>query len=199
MRVLDSGFAYRDREVVVVEKTTRNLATSAQVRINLSGVANAEGYYASTRSHISSSRGYLQDSDFYQEFSYQVQSSLSLDRYRDVALELVHPAGQALFGKFRLQSNSAVNVSVTANNFTRAQSNGTIALTDGSFGVTGTSTSFLSEFANNGTIIIEYAHDEFYTVPLNIVTNDTTANLTIAWANASIASANAYYTQGNIS
>jgi hypothetical protein len=199
LRVLDSGFAYRDNEIVIVEKTNRPLATSAQVRVNLGGVANAEGYYASTRSHVSSARGYIQDGTFYQEFSYQVQSPLSLDRYRDVALELVHPAGQALFGQFRLQSNSAVDVSVVANNATRAISNGTIALQDGSFDVTGTSTSFLAEFANSGTIIIEYAHDQFYTVPLNIVTNDTTANLTIAWANGNIASANAYYTKGIIS
>lgn len=199
LRVLDSGFAYRDNEIVIVERTTRPLATSAQIRVNLQGVANAEGYYASTRSHVSSARGFIQDGEFYQEFSYQVQSPLSLDRYRDIALELVHPAGQALFGQFRLQSNAQVDVTATANNFVRAQSNGTIALNNGSFDITGTSTSFLAEFANSGTIIIEYAHDQFYTMPLNIVTNDTTANLNIAWANGNIASANAYYTQGNIS
>tara|TARA_R110000772_G_scaffold7228_4_gene24742 strand:+ start:4678 stop:7524 length:2847 start_codon:yes stop_codon:yes gene_type:complete len=199
LRVLDSGFAYRNKEIVIVERTTRPLATSAQIRVNLQGVANAEGYYASTRSHVSSSRGYLQDGEFYQEFSYQIQSPLSLDRYRDIALELVHPAGQAIFGQFRLQANAQVDVTATANNFIRAQSNGTIALNNGSFDITGTSTSFLAEFANSGTIIIEYANEQFYTMPLNIVTNDTTANLNIAWANGNIASANAYYTQGNIS
>lgn len=199
LRVLDSGFAYRDGEVVIIEATNRPLATSATATIDLNGVANAEGYYATTRSHVSSQRGFIQDSRYYQEFSYQVESPISLDRFRDVALDLVHPAGQALFGEFRLQSNADINVVVTANNFVLSQSNGTIALTNGSFDITGTSTSFLAEFANNGTIIIEYARDEFYTVPLNIVTNDTTANLNIAWANGDIASANAYYTQGNIS
>lgn len=199
VRVLDSGFAYRNREVVIVERTTRPLATSAQLRVNLSGVANAEGYYASTRSHVSSARGFIQDGEFYQEFSYQVQSPLSLDRYRDIALELVHPAGQALFGQFRLQSNAEVDVVVSADNTKKALSNGTIALTEGSFDITGTSTSFLAEYANSGTIIIEYANNAFYTMPLNIVTDDTTANLTIAWANSNISLANAYYTQGNIS
>ena len=199
LRVLDSGFAYRDGEVVLIEATNRNLATSAQVQIDLNGVANAEGYYATTRSHISSARGFIQDSEFYQEFSYLVSSPLSLSRYRDIALEVVHPAGQALFGQFRLQSNADVDVIATANNTVRAKSNGTIALTNTSFDIAGTSTSFLSEFANSGTIIIEYAKDEFYTIPLNIVSSDTVANLNIAWANGDIASANAYYTQGNIS
>ena len=199
LRVLDSGFSYKDQEVVIVETTNRPLATSAQVRVSLGGVANSEGYYATSRSHVSSLRGYIQDSNFYQEYSYQVISPLSLDRYRDYALQLVHPAGQALFGKFRSQSNASVDVTVTANNSVRAKSNGTISLANGSSSVTGTSTSFLAEFANSGTMIIEYAQGSFYKVPLNIVSNNTSANMHVVWSNGNIASANTYYTQGNIS
>lgn len=198
IRVLDSGFAYRDREVVIVEATNRPLATSAQLRLSLQGVANSEGYYATTRSHISSLRGYIQDSRFYQEFSYEIVSPISLDRYRDYALELVHPAGQALFGKFRTQSNVDIDIVMSANNTFRSQSNGSVAIDSGSFNVVGTGTSFTSEFANSGTIIIEYAHKQFYTIPINIVSSDTAANLTIAWSNTSISGANAFYTNGEI-
>jgi hypothetical protein len=198
IRVLDSGFAYRDRELVIVEATNRPLATSAQLRLDLGGVANSEGYYATTRSHISSLRGYIQDSRFYQEFSYEISSPISLDRYRDFALDLVHPAGQVLFGKFRTQSNVAVDVVMSANNSTHLQSNGTVSINNGSFNVSGSGTSFLSEFANNETIIIEYAHKQFYTIPLNIVSDNTTANLTIAWSNTSISGANAFYFNGSM-
>jgi len=193
VRVLDSGFAYRDKEVVIVEKTNRNLSTSAILKLNMGGVANSEGYYESTRSHVSSQRGYIQDSRYYQEFSYQVESPISLSRFREVALDLVHPAGQALFGKFRLQSNTSVDVSIAANNYVRAKSNGSISLTNGSFNIVGSGTSLTSEFANNGTIVVEYAKDEFYTIPLNIVSSDTSANLMIAWSSANVASANTYY------
>jgi hypothetical protein len=182
----------------LIEATDRNLATSSRVRVSLGGVANSEGYYATSRSHVSTLRGYIQDSRFYQEFSYQIISSISLDRYRDYALELVHPAGQALFGKFRTQSNVQVDIVVSSNNSIRFQTDGTIAINNGSFTITGAGTSFLSDYANNGTIIIEYAHKQFYTVPLNIVSNDTTANTTIAWSNTSISGANAFYFNGSM-
>jgi hypothetical protein len=198
LRVLDSGFAYRDKEILIIQKTNRPLATSAEVTIDLQGVANSEGYYASTRSHVSSSRGYIQDSRFYQEFSYQVVTPVSLSRFRDIALDLVHPAGQALFGKFRLQSNAAVDVTATSSKRTRMASNGTVSLVSGSFDITGSGTDFLAEFANGGIFTIEYAHNQFYQIPLNIVSSDTSANLTIAWANSNISGANAHYYNGTI-
>jgi len=196
LRVIDSGFSYAHNESALLEDTGRNLATSARVRINLGGVANAEGYYATERSHISTTRGYIQDSRYYQEFSYEIISPISLARYRDIALELVHPAGQALFAKYRAQSNSAIDIAANTYNTRKAISNGTIAINDGSFDLVGTGTSFTSEFANNDTIIIEYAHRQFYNIPLNIVSSATSANLKIAWANTNLSGANAYYITG---
>jgi hypothetical protein len=198
LKVLDSGYAYKDAERVTMAATTRPLATSAEVILGLGGVANSEGYYATTRSHISSSRGYIQDSKYYQEYSYEIISAISLDRYKDYALKLVHPAGQALFGKFRLQSNAFVNITATTQNKKRSQSNGTISINNGSYTITGVGTSFLSEFANNDTIVVEYLPKSFYSIPLNIVSSNTSANVKIAWANTNLSSANTYYITGNI-
>lgn len=201
IRVLDSGFAYRDNEIVLIESSNRPLATSGRAQISLGGVANSEGYYATSRSHVSTLRGYLQDSEFYQEYSYQIISPISLSRYRDYALELVHPAGQALFGKFRTQSNVNIDIATTSNNQTRLMASGTVALSQGSFDVSGNNTLFQTGthvFANGDLLTIEYAPKQFYTIPLNIVSDDTTANLTIAWSNSSISSANIYYNNGDI-
>lgn len=41
---------------------------------------------------------YLQDNNYYQEFSYQINSSKSLLDYKKVAYDLVHPAGTKVFG-----------------------------------------------------------------------------------------------------
>lgn len=201
VRVLDSGFAYQDNEILLVEATNRPLATSARLQIGLNGVANSEGYYATTRSHLDSLRGYIQDSRFYQEYSYQIISPISLDRYREYALKLVHPAGQALFGKFRSQSNVEVGVVTTSNNRTRLQATGTVGINQGSFTVTGAATTFQTgahPFANGDIITIEYAKNQFFDIPLNIVSDDTTANLTIAWSNSSITSANVYFLNGDM-
>ena len=214
VRVLDSGFAYKDNEIVIVETSGRAGATGATLRLDLGGVANGEGYYASTRSHISSLRGYLQDSRFYQEFSYQVISPLSLDRYRDYALELVHPAGQALFGKFRLQSNAALDiVANTASNtallsngtvsIAKTRASGTIAITQNQTSLTGTSTQLANEFntvANNAIIEIDTGDGiENKWIEVTLTASDaTTATLSDSWIFATQTSANIYYANSTI-
>jgi len=197
IRVVDSGFCYRDKEIVILETPKRNLGTSSSIKLSLGGVANSEGYYATSRSHLDTLRGYIQDSHYYQEYSYEVISPIALDRYRDYALKLVHPAGQALFGKYRSQSNANIEVTANTSYQKHIHSNGTISINNGSFDIVGSSTSFTSEFANNDTIIIEYGHKQFYKIPINIVSDDTTANLTIAWANTNLSDANAYYISGS--
>ena len=197
LRVFDSGFAYTDGELVTIEDPNRGQSVSGTATLDLRGVANSEGYYATSRSQLDTLRGYIQDGNYYQEFSYEVISPLSLNRYRDYALDLVHPAGQALFGKFQTQSNAAITVTANTSYQKNLQSNGTISISNGSFDVTGFGTDFTAEFANGGVIIIEHSYKEFYKIPINKVSSDTSANLTIAWSNTSISGANAYYVSGS--
>jgi hypothetical protein len=193
LRTIDSGFCYKDNEIVIIERPSRNLGVSASARLSLSGVANSEGYYATTKSHVSSRRGVIQDNRYYQEFSYEVVSPISLDKYRDTVLKLVHPAGQALFGKFQTQSNAYLNVTSSSTRLNTIKATGSISINSGAKLVIGSGTSFLSQFANSGTMVIEYAHGQYYKVPINIVSTNTSANLNIAWSNTSISGANVYY------
>ena len=197
VRILDSGFSYKNGEVVIIETPNRAQATSGTLRLTVEDVSNSEGYYASSRSHLDSFRGVIQDSNFYQEYSYQIISPVSLDRYKEYALNLVHPAGQALFGKFRSQSNTNIDVEVTSNNSIRKYG-GQVSLTQGSFDVTGTGTAFEDNFANGDLMIIEHDYRSFYSIPINSIISNTQANLTIAWANSNIAVANVYYRSGSI-
>lgn len=194
VRILDSGFNLDNGETVTLAATDRTDAAAATGVVTLRGAANSEGYYASSKSHISTSRGYIQDSNYYQEYSYEIVAPVALARYRDIALKLVHPAGEALFGRYQLQSNAFVNVTTNNNSKKRLKANGTISLTQNSFGITGTGTSLTGNYANSGEIIIEYAPRSFYTMILNKVSNTTSANTTTAWSNTSVASANIYYT-----
>jgi hypothetical protein len=211
LRVIDSGFSYEQNEVVTIAPTTRNLAVAGSGQITLSGAANAEGYYASSRSQISTKRGYIQDSYFYQEFSYELLSPISLNRYRDIALKLCHPAGQALFGRYRAVSNAALTVTANTSKTTMAVSNGTFSLTkpkasgtiaitpaSNTVNITGTSTAFDDQFANGDFIIIETdpgagKDNLFWLTELNVVSNATTANLANEWLGGAITSANVYY------
>ena len=204
VRLVDSGFNHKQNELVTIETSTHPDATSAQLRLTLSHVGNSEGYYATTRSHISSKRGYIQDSRFYQEYSYEVESAISLGRYRDIALSLVHPAGQALFGKFKSASNVDVNVTTTSLPkkryettgsvaITKPQASGTVAISNNTFTITGTATSLSTQFANGSSALIEPTYNKFFEVRLNKSSNATSANMSSAWLYGTITGANIYY------
>lgn len=204
LRLVDSGFNHIQNELVTIETTTHPDATSAQLRLTLDNVANSEGYYATSRSHISTKRGFIQDSRFYQEFSYEVEAAIALNKYRDLALRLVHPAGQALFGKFKSTSNVDVNVTVskvqrkrfTANgtiSISKPKASGTVSITNNTFNLSGSGTSLSTQFANGSSLLVESAHDKFFEVRLNRTTSATAANMSSAWVYGNISGANIYY------
>ena len=53
----------------------------------------------------------LQDSLFYQDFSYVIRSGLSFDQYKEIVKEVVHPAGLEFFGEIVITST----ISLAAN------------------------------------------------------------------------------------
>lgn len=68
----------------------------------LSGVIGpVDGYYEDNRGHLSSNM-YLQDSSYYQEFSYVIRTKQSIESYSDIIKKILHPAGFAMFGYVRI-------------------------------------------------------------------------------------------------
>ena len=198
-RVIDSGFSYEPKETITFASSGRTNAIQAQGVLTIDGIANAEGYYASTRGHVSSARGFIQDSNFYQEYSYEVAASIALTRYKDVALRLIHPAGQKFFGKFKVSTNAMSQSVSTSTIRTRKVATGTIAINNNANTITGTGTQLTTEFANGQTIIIGPVSNVFYQARLNIVNSATSANLTVNWTHGNITGANAHYFSGTVS
>ncbi len=200
LKIIDSGYSYRDKELVRIQESGRPDSLQATARLTLKGTANSQGYYGTSRSHVSTSRGYIQDSNFYQEYSYQLIAPISLDRYKEVALKLVHPAGQTLFGRYQAHSNVAVNVSTSANNLVTELANGTVSLSNTApTQLVGTSTEFTKHFSNGDLIIIKTSPENYVKLKLNIVSSDTSATLNTQWNSAGVAAAEVYYTKGTIS
>ena len=48
-----------------------------------------------------SSYNFIEDRDYYQSFSYVIKSSQSIERYRNAAYDLTHPAGMKMFGEYQ--------------------------------------------------------------------------------------------------
>jgi len=96
----------------------------------IEGVYTYPGRYLNDDGMLSTSN-YLQDRDYYQEFSYVLKLRSSIDNYRQALKDLVHPAGMKMFGEYLVEDNAetyehSANVVITSYT-TRAKTRYTIA------------------------------------------------------------------------
>lgn len=115
--LVSSGFGYNANDAVTMTKTGN--PSNVQATINLVKQGTTEGIWR-TRRGILDPINKIQDSSFFQEFSYNIKSRRSLDKYKEVAKQVIHPAGVALFGTMEMrdvvdQEVSVALGSVTAN------------------------------------------------------------------------------------
>lgn len=59
------------------------------------------GYFFSTNGFLSSDKK-IQDSDYYQDYSYVIRAGIDIDRYKDVVMRLLHPAGMKMIGEVNI-------------------------------------------------------------------------------------------------
>lgn len=99
LRVIDSGVGYQDGEFINMLRVTPPTRTDAiAVRIHNRTQGYHEGFWRDTDGFLSSDR-FIADNDYYQEFSYEVQTSLSIQRYADLVRTMWHPSGMKMFGR----------------------------------------------------------------------------------------------------
>ena len=111
MSVVDSGFGYMDGENVILEKDGSQFIVTAQTSLNKQGIG--EGYFSSTQGFLSDDKK-LQDSDYYQDYSYEIQTRIPFTKYSEVLKKIIHVAGTRMFGKVVLSSSVDVSADVTS-------------------------------------------------------------------------------------
>jgi len=96
--VIDSGFGYQEGERInaQLDKTPSKIS---QFDLNLGRQGVAPGYFTSRKGFLSSDKR-LHDNDFYQEYSYQVLTSLPFETYKKTLVDVLHVAGTKPFGKY---------------------------------------------------------------------------------------------------
>lgn len=103
--IVDSGLGYVNGEAVTLVKGDITLTGTANVA--LQGVA--PGYWKTRTSHLSSEKK-LQDNDYWQEFSYDIQSPVNFNEYKDIVLNTLHMSGTRLFGSVVKANEEQVTV-----------------------------------------------------------------------------------------
>jgi hypothetical protein len=86
-------------------------AQSAKVFALRSAVTNYAGYFSGNRGKVSSNKK-IQDGHYYQDFSYELKSEVSLDTYFNVLKKIIHPAGMRMFGSVLVKK--AIDNTVTS-------------------------------------------------------------------------------------
>lgn len=92
--IVDSGVGYVDNETVTF--TSKDGLRSGSAVANLQKQGQAEGYYASKGSFLSADKK-LFDGNYYQEYSYEIRSPITLDRYENMLRNVLHIAGTKFF------------------------------------------------------------------------------------------------------
>jgi len=102
LNIIDSGFGYEDKEYIYLTGLSSSGASVAGVTVvDLTGLGS--GYYEDNKGFVSGSSK-IQDSEYYQDFSYEIIAPRMLETYKALVKDLVHPSGIALYGKFSVRS-----------------------------------------------------------------------------------------------
>jgi hypothetical protein len=92
----------------------RNAQTASDdpaiIEVNLGALVKYPGYFTSNAGFLDDSV-FIQDSKYYQAFSYVIRIDERLESYKSAVKTMLHPAGMALFGEYNITNN--INLSVT--------------------------------------------------------------------------------------
>ena len=101
VEIIDSGFGYTKDSTIYLNTANNPYSVIGTSVIDLNGVG--EGYWKDNRS-FTSDKIFLQDSFYYQNYSYEIVATRMLDTYEKFVLDLIHPAGLKLFGRYFIKS-----------------------------------------------------------------------------------------------
>lgn len=96
--LVSSGFGYNQQGEQINFYNEANTNLQSDLSINIGGIGEEEGEWLDEQGFLNSNK-YLQDSYYYQEYSYEIQVEKSFDKYIDILKQLVHPVGNRVFGR----------------------------------------------------------------------------------------------------
>ena len=189
VRIANSGFGYYTNleDLTLYNSSKANTSQLTRTNINLGGVGKQTGFWRTTKGFISSNKK-LQDSYYYQEYSYEIKSSNSLDKYLKILKDVFHPVGNEVFGKafiYAIDNTQEATISnpVTIFRILGSELARTITF-NANTGVSNTS-EFITSIGTNELVANDYVkyYTERYNTPIGGLSNNakyfiTTANST---------------------
>jgi hypothetical protein len=93
----------------------RNAQTASDepaiIEVDLGALVKYPGYFTSNAGFLDDSI-FIQDSKYYQAFSYVIRIDERLESYKSAVKTMLHPAGMALFGEYNITNNIDLSISL---------------------------------------------------------------------------------------
>jgi hypothetical protein len=97
-----AGIVLREFGISSVDSTTTN-NDPAIIKCSLGPMAKYPGYYVNNDGFLDDAI-FIQDSRYYQAYSYVIKIDEALDSYKTAVKNLIHPAGMAIFGEYDIRN-----------------------------------------------------------------------------------------------
>ena len=110
LQIVDSGIGYSNGDVL--QYTSADGARSGSIKVVIDGHGIGQGYYRSSKGFLSEDM-YIHDGDYYQEYSYEILSKISVDRYADMFKKVMHTAGTKFFGSAVVVEEDSITVELS--------------------------------------------------------------------------------------
>jgi hypothetical protein len=157
-------------------------------QVTKSAVGYEEGYWSTSRGFLNADK-YIQDSYYYQDFSYAIKSGIDVTKYADVLRKVFHVAGTELFGKRYIFDQQDVQIADTTPALVfYTKGTGTITTSNTSNTVTGVTTLFTTQLSNGQPI-----YDQSYNLIGNVYSITSNTSLKLSANSILSVSANVYY------
>jgi hypothetical protein len=130
------GSGYNRSDLITISNLTNPAAENAIAAPLVSGIIQYPGKYTDTKGFISWNNK-LQDNYYYQEFSYSLRTTQTVDAYREIVKNVTHSAGTKLFGDHRISSN--ISLTLVSDSYTKLLLDNVGFQANTTFGVTGVS------------------------------------------------------------
>lgn len=107
VKIVNSSFGFNKPEYITLEAGEKKIIGT----LVMGAIGVSDGRYIGTDGFLSNNK-YLHDSNYYQEYSYDIKIDEVFDNYFSILKKTVHPAGKKAFGNIRIISSISTPSSI---------------------------------------------------------------------------------------
>ena len=118
LQIVASGYGFNPGDLLYASNEGNISTITAAAIVDSNGVG--EGYWTSNKSQLSD-QIYLQDSFYYQNYSFEIQAPRDLSTYANTVTDLMAPVGYMMFGKFLTTDSQQSASGIAFNSFVQSE------------------------------------------------------------------------------